>query len=178
LANGPALSRFPNFEIDSPLPSSHFSTILSLSGRWRKRVQVGWGERVQAYYSSEKNAVSQELCGQSHHNVDMVGAIKILFYLVVFLVVERSLTFLASSPDIEQGQRQVTGHNLAWKLQQIQFLTSHSTSSSPAGTCLGAQLLITAGVKMPAAGPGAAWDRLGTQLPSLCFAEEVGKDPA
>lgn len=53
-ANGPALSRFPNFEIDSPLPSSHFSTIQSLSGRWRKRVQVGWGERAQGCYSCEK----------------------------------------------------------------------------------------------------------------------------
>lgn len=91
----------------------------------------------------------RELYGQSHHSVDMHGAMKILFYLVAFLVVERpqALTFLVSSPDIEQGQRQVTGHNFAWKLQQIQFLMSQSTLPSLAGTCLGSQLLITAGVR-------------------------------
>lgn len=75
------------------------------------------------------------------------------------------------------GQRQVTGHDLAWKLEQIRFLMSQSASSCSAGIRLGSQLLITAGVKMPAAGPGAACAQLGGQLPSLCSAEGGWQGP-
>lgn len=61
-------------------------------------------------------------CVDSHSTtVDIHEAMQILFYLASFLVVGRpqALTFLDSSPDTEQGQRQVTGQDLAWKIQQI-----------------------------------------------------------
>lgn len=87
--------------------------------------------------------------------VDKHGAMKILFYLTAFLVVERPQvpTFLESSPDIGQGQKQIPGHA---------FLPGNFNKlphpSQPDG--LGFQLLITAGVQMPATGPGAAWAQL------------------
>lgn len=124
--------------------------------------------------------VFQELCGQSHiTSVDMHGSMKRLFLPCCLPSGGEApgADFSGQQSRHTTGQRQITGHDLAWKLQQIRFLMSQSTSSSPAGTCLGSQLLITAGAKMPAADPGAAWDQLGRQLPSLCSAEGGWQGP-
>lgn len=115
--------------------------------------------------------------GSHTTTVDIHEAMQILFCLASFLVVGRpqALTFLDSSPDTEQGQRQVTGQDLAWKLQQIRFLVGQSTSFSLAGICLGSHLLLTAGVTVPAMAqvlPGPSW--VGGSLLSA-LQKEVGK---
>lgn len=122
----------------------------------------------------------QELCGKSHiTNVDVHGAMKRLLYLAAFLVVERpqALTFLDSSSDIEQGPKQVTGHDLAWKLQQIPngsvYILHHHPQLGPAlaPNCSSQQVLrcqLQARVL-----PGTSW--VGSSRLSA-LQKEVGKD--